>query len=174
MGFPDWFVRTHLFRLLWNLLFGVGCGRKMTKTTAFDFESDHLSNEGEQEAFGWLVHARRVLSPLRQSSSLVAKAVAAPSPGAALLEPQCRGASWLLPLCPWLVCHLRDTPSLHLHRAWGLDAGRWIAGYLTMIQMDTTKNTPLPPFFFLANVTAKPIFMRAGEERIESDSWWSC
>lgn len=39
-----------------------------------------------------------------------------------------------------------------------------------MIQMDTTKNAPLPLFFFLANMTAKPIFVRAGEERIESDS----
>lgn len=89
----------------------------MTKTTAFDFESDHLSNEGEQEAFGWLVHAGRVLFPLRQSSSWVAKAVAAPSPEAARLEPHLPGGQLAPASCPWLVCHLRDTPSLHLHKA---------------------------------------------------------
>lgn len=177
MDFPVWFVRINLFRISWNLLFGLHYGRKISETTAFDFESDHLSNERRPQAFGiwasWLARAQRVLFPLPQSSSLVAEAAAAPSPKAALPVPR---ASWLLPLAR-LLCHPGDTPSAHLLEAGALDASLRTAGNLTRIQMDATKNNPFFfYYFFPTQCDCKAHFLislRAGEVHIEPDIWWS-
>lgn len=152
--------------------------RKISETTAFDFESDHLSNERKPQAFGiwasWVVCAQRVLLPLPQLSFLVAEAAAAPSPKAALPVP---GASWLLPLAQ-LLCHPGDTSSAHLLEARALDASLWTAGNLTRIQMDATKNNPFfyYYYFFPTQCDCKAHFLislRAGEVHIEPDIRWS-